>query len=139
VLVSAALAASEQGTAPERAADPPPPLPDPRGACIALWNFSESGEGRKEVRGLAEQGTVVATVGFSSDFPDKCQIVVAAPDLAGGFVLIFRQSGGSGEPPGYTLVTPSRVWDLPASAKQWNARGTSDGSIILESSLNSDE
>ena len=131
VLFGSAVAVSGSEST-DSSVKPPPPLPDPRGTCIVLWNFSESNPGREQASAFAARGTVVATVGFSIDFPDRCQIVVAAPDLGAGYALVFRQSGGTEEDPvGYQLVTSGSVPQLPASAKEWNARGRSDGTIVL--------
>lgn len=107
----------------------PEPLPEER--CVERWNGTdETFTGKSSAARFAQRGEVVATVGFSRDFPDRCQIVIAAPDLGTGLVQVYRESSGDYGGP-FQLLTGGSVTSLPDSAKQWNARVSSDGDITL--------
>lgn len=126
------LATSEPSPPENAPAEFPAPLPSPAGACLALWNLSNSNPAREQVSAYAKYSSLVATVGFSSDLPDKCQIVVAAQDLGEGRAEVYRQYGDfDGEEPAYVRISGGTVTELPPSAKEWNARGRPDGTILL--------
>lgn len=106
--------------------------------CLTLWNNSGNKSNQDLVSNVTHSAgssptasPLYATIGFSSDFPDKCQVAVGAPDQ--GVAFVFREGLPSSPADGYGLdssggrqETPA---DLPASAKAWNAHGNPDGTL----------
>ncbi len=103
--------------------------PAPEERCVDRWNAADF-PSKIFATNLAQQGEVVATVGFSNDFPDRCQIVIAAPDLGGGIFQVFRESSDETQGP-FQAISSGSPGELPESAKQWNARISSDGAITF--------
>lgn len=129
-------ARGNNGAAPattDRASEGSVTAPEER--CVKLWNQPGASLAKSTATSYAERGEAIATVGFASDFPDRCQIVIASPDSGAGLVQVWRATGpgeDSASPIGaYRPVADGDVTELPTSAKQWNARIGPDGSIEL--------
>jgi hypothetical protein len=104
----------------------------PEQRCIELWNGSSNARQSAQVVGpyARNAGDVYVTVGFASDFPDRCLITVGVPSADRAIqYLEGGQSGFTESPYGVANLSVDSVSQLPPSAKQWNARALSDGSI----------
>jgi len=99
--------------------------------CATKWNGSTdsfSTTSKQMVRAISQTGgqatTLYVSAGFSADFPDRCLVTVANPDV--GNVVQFTETSQGG----FRLSGTGRVSDVPDSAKQWNATMTSDGVML---------
>lgn len=97
--------------------------------CVDSWNAAaRSGQGSNANFGKLWLGPTekYAAVGFSADFPDRCLVTLADPDLDGA--AQFQESGEGGWLMTGDTATPS---DIPESAKRWNATRAGEGSLSL--------
>lgn len=93
----------------------------PEQGCIDKWNASSSDRnfGRQWLGG----DKLYAAVGFSADFPDRCLVTLASPDMGGQATQIQEANGM------WVWEGNSSPESVPESAKQWNATREPDGTL----------
>lgn len=107
--------------------------PPPEQACVDLWNNSD-GNHLSRISSLAEGGgEVLASVGFSAEFPDRCLVTIVFVDRFDSLTIQFQESqadlggplGGPFRELGFGPVT-----EFPDSAKQYNATVSPEGTLV---------
>lgn len=101
--------------------------------CVASWNSGVTENVRslvKNIGGASLSGggaQLYASTGYSADFPDRCLVTIANPDIRQA-VQVQEDSSGS-----FILSKTASLGELPDSVKQWNAGVDKDGFLTAGS------
>jgi hypothetical protein len=108
--------------------DRPVVEPDLR-RCVDLWNEPSNDYGRTLISGYSSQPPYV-NINFSAQFPDKCLITAANPDIGEAHQFLEGRGGSSGLGPFGLPISEGSVNSLPPT--EWNTSSDGEGYLTLK-------
>lgn len=114
---------ASSGTTTTKAAAGPPP----EQRCVRLWN-DPANDLRQIIGARLSTGTdAYVSVGFASDYPDKCLVTISLPAI--GSASQFLEGGMNGMP--YAFPQEADPASLDPSLTNWNATLSDDATMKL--------
>lgn len=132
VVMIAALGDESEEATPSLASEDglPEDGPAPEQGCVDLWNNGDGNHISRIERFAEGGGEVLASVGYSAEFRDRCLVTVVVVDQITSPTFQFMESRGDVGGP-FRELGYGRVTDFPESARQYNATVAPDGTLSL--------